>query len=94
MGTDFHHDQTNCYEISQEDEYQYTRQRLTDEIVLFPSKLDDLQKELQGVREQNFVFAEENNQLCNDIQELIAENSDLISENEKLRKRLEVGNWR
>jgi hypothetical protein len=90
MGTDFHHDQTNCYEITPEDEYEDTRERLTDEILLFPSKLDDLQKELQRVREQNFAFAEENNQLCNDIQELIAENSDLISENEKLRKRLEA----
>ena len=71
-----------------DDESETLRQRVMGELTgLLPAKLSAMQKELLEVRElrgTNLLLNKENEELCNDMQDLIAENGDLVASNENM----------
>eukprot|EP00590_Aulacoseira_subarctica_P005102 CAMPEP_0172435500 /NCGR_PEP_ID=MMETSP1064-20121228/71211_1 /TAXON_ID=202472 /ORGANISM="Aulacoseira subarctica , Strain CCAP 1002/5" /LENGTH=391 /DNA_ID=CAMNT_0013183821 /DNA_START=46 /DNA_END=1221 /DNA_ORIENTATION=+ len=72
------------------DESENLRQRVMGELTgILPAKLSAMQKELLEVRElrgTNLLLNKENEELCNDMQDSIAENGDLVTSNEDMSK--------
>lgn len=74
------------YVNSYGDEFEIIREQFIHDLSCLPSRLNIVQnelRELSALRRTNLMITQENDQLCNDIQDLITENRNLMLENER-----------
>lgn len=72
--------------IISNDDDEKRRDQFVKEITFLPSKLNAVLLEVRQLRQSNLFLTQEYNELCNDIQDMIDENRELISDNERLTK--------